>query len=152
MALKEAPLPDEDYAAIAAFRAGLRRFMRFSEEAAQEVGLTPQQHQLLLAIRGFPGPEAPTIGELAEALQIRHNSAVGLINRLEDGGYVRRRGSTVERRRVHVDLTDKGVSALRSLTAAHRREHRQLASLLHDLLDRVGDETDESLEAGASSR
>lgn len=134
------PMSDEDFQAIAAFRAGLRRFLRFSEEAALQVGLTPQQHQLLIAVRGFSGPDAPTIGDLARALQVRHHSAVGLVNRLEDGGYVRREGSTVERRKVHVFLTQLGTDALSSLVAAHRREYQQLGDALRPFLDRVAEE------------
>ncbi|MGH2533940.1 MAG: MarR family winged helix-turn-helix transcriptional regulator [Thermomicrobiales bacterium] len=130
-------LTDDDYHTIAAFRAGLRRFLRFSEDAARSIGLTPRQHQLLLAIRGTSAAGAPTIGDLALALQIRHHSAVGLVNRLEDHGLVRREGSTVERRKVHVHLTDKGADMLRSLTQAHRREYRLLVESVQPLLDRV---------------
>lgn len=132
--VEERPFSDEDYRAIAAFRAGLRRFVRFSEDAARAVGLSPQQHQLLVAIRGHVGPEPPTIGDLAEALQIRHHSAVGLVDRMVQGGYVRRETSTVDSRRVHVLITPEGEAVLRSLTAAHRREHRQLQELLQRLV------------------
>src|SRR5215475_8060129 len=93
--VREQPLSDDDYRALAAFRAGLRRFLRFSEDAARAAGLTPQQHQLLVAVRGHAGPEPPTIGELADALQIKHHSAVGLIDRMTEAGYVRRASSTV---------------------------------------------------------
>ncbi|MGH2562271.1 MAG: MarR family winged helix-turn-helix transcriptional regulator [Thermomicrobiales bacterium] len=133
----EMDFADEDYRTIAEFRAGLRRFMRFSEEAALAVGLTPQQHQLLLAVRGFPAAGTPTIGDLANALQIRHHSAVGLVNRLEDNGFVRREGSTIERRKVHVHLTDEGAKVLRSLIDAHRREYRLLVESVQPLLDSV---------------
>ena len=139
MAPSDLPVTDEDYRTIAAFRAGLRRFMRFSEEAALKVGLTPQQHQLLIAIRGFPQDGAPTIGDLANALQIRHHSAVGLVNRLEDAGYVRREGSTIERRKVHVYLTEQGSAVLRSLIDVHRREYRELAEAVQPLLQRVAE-------------
>jgi DNA-binding MarR family transcriptional regulator len=135
--VREPPLEDEDYRTIAAFRAGLRRFVRFSEDAARAAGISPQQHQLLLAIRGHAGPEPPTIGDLAEALQIRHHSAVGLVDRTSQSGYVRREGSTVDSRRVHVLLTPEGEAILRSLTAAHRREHRQLLQLLQGLTAQV---------------
>jgi DNA-binding MarR family transcriptional regulator len=134
---EEPPFSDEDYRAIAAFRAGLRRFVRFSENAARAAGLSPQQHQILVAIRGHPGAEPPTIGDLAEALQIRHHSAVGLVDRMVHGGYVRREPSTVDSRRVHVVITPAGEDALRALTSAHRREHRQLQDLLHRLTEQV---------------
>jgi DNA-binding MarR family transcriptional regulator len=138
---KDTAVSDSDYQAIAAFRAGLRRFLRFSEEAALKAGITPQQHQLLLAIRGFQGPEPPSIGDLAEALQIRHHSAVGLVNRLEDADLVRREGSLVERRKVHVLLTERGEQKLESLTEAHRREYAELASMLRTLLDHLSEST-----------
>lgn len=134
--VREQPLSDDDYRALAAFRAGLRRFLRFSEDAARAAGLTPQQHQLLVAVRGHPGREPPTIGEVAGALQIKHHSAVGLIDRVTEAGYVRREGSTVDSRRVHILITPAGEAVLRSLTAAHRQEYRQLADALRHLIDR----------------
>src|SRR5579871_3340694 len=78
---------DADYLTLAAFRAALRQFLRISEGLAHGIGLTPQQHQAMLAIRGFPGGTAPTIGELAARLQVNHNSAVGLVTRLVKQGY-----------------------------------------------------------------
>lgn len=132
-AIDDRPFNEDDYRTLAAFRAGLRRFLRFSEEAARAAGLSPQQHQLLIAIRGHPGPEPPTVGDLATALQIRHHSAVGLIDRMAQAGYVQRESSTVDSRRVHVTITPEGETVLRSLTAAHRQEHRQLAELLRRL-------------------
>jgi DNA-binding MarR family transcriptional regulator len=134
--LREQPLSDDDYRALAAFRAGLRRFLHFSEEAARAAGLTPQQHQLLVAVRGHSGPEPPTIGEVADALQIKHHSAVGLIDRMTEAGYVQRAASTVDSRRVHVLITPAGEEVLHSLTAAHRLEYRQLADALRQLIDR----------------
>jgi DNA-binding MarR family transcriptional regulator len=131
----ERPFSDDDYRTLAAFRAGLRRFLHFSEEAARTAGLSPQQHQLLIAIRGHGGSEPPTVGELATALRIRHHSAVGLIDRMTRAGYVRREGSTADNRRVHVAITPAGDALLRSLTAAHRQEHRQLATLLRQLTE-----------------
>jgi DNA-binding MarR family transcriptional regulator len=129
-------LSDDDYRALADFRAGLRRFLRFSEDAARDAGLTPQQHQLLVAVRGHAGPEPPTIGEIAGALQIKHHSVVGLVDRMSEGGYVRRVGSTVDSRRVHVVITPAGEEMLQTLTAAHRQEHRQLADVVRQLIDR----------------
>lgn len=128
--MAEPPLSDADYRALAAFRAELRRFQRFSEEAARVAGISPQQHQLLIAVRGHDGPEPPTIGELAEALQVRHHSAVELIDRTAEAGFVRRAPSTTDQRRVHVVLTPGGDAVLRALTATHRQEHRRLAAIL----------------------
>src|SRR4051794_28052410 len=125
---------DEEYRALAAFRAELRRFMRFSEEEARAAGLSPQQHQLLLAVRGHAGSTPPTIGDLAVALQVKPHSMVGLINRMAQAGYVQREPSAVDQRAVHVVLTARGEDVLRSLTAAHRSEHRQLAVELRRLI------------------
>ena len=131
----EKPLTSKDFQALAAFRAALRQFVRFSEEAARDAGLTPQQHQALVAIRGHVGNEPPTVGELAEALQVKHHSAVGLVDRVVQRGFARREPSTVDNRRVHVVITPAGEDVLRSLTAAHREEHRQLAEVLRRLTD-----------------
>lgn len=136
-AIPEPEFGDEDYRTLAAFRAALRRFLRFSEEAARAAGLSPQQHQLLVAIRGHAGNEPPTIGELAEALQIRHHSTVELIDRMAERGLVRREPSTVDNRRVHVVITPEGDAVLRSLTSSHRQEHRQLAVVLRQLTDQI---------------
>src|SRR6266566_9056175 len=82
------------YEMLAAFRYQLRQFLHFSEQAAQKAGLTPRQHQALLAIKGFPGRDSVTIGELAEQLQIAHHSAVGLVDRLEAQNLIVRELST----------------------------------------------------------
>jgi DNA-binding MarR family transcriptional regulator len=129
-------LTDEAYRSIAAFRAELRRFVRFSENAARDAGLTPQQHQLLIAIRGNAGNEPPTIGDVAEALQIKHHSAVGLVDRLVDAGLVRRTTSSVDSRRVHLVLEPAGRATLQSLAAIHRQEYRQLEEVLRGLVGR----------------
>jgi len=134
--VREQPLSDDDYRALAAFRSELRRFLHFSEDAARAAGLTPQQHQLLVAVRGHPGPEPPTIGEIADALQIKHHSAVGLIDRMTDAGLVQRAPSAIDNRRVHILITPAGEAVLSSLTAAHRQEYRQLADALRHLIDR----------------
>ena len=134
--MQDAPLTNDDYQALAAFRAALRRFLHFSEEAARSAGLSPQQHQLLVAVRGHAGPEPPTIGEIAEALQIKHHSAVGLVDRMDKGGYIRRMSSTVDNRRVHVVITPEGEKVLRSLAAAHRQEYRELEDVLRQLTRR----------------
>ncbi len=123
-----------DYTRLAEFRASLRRFLRRSEEIAQGVGLTPQQHQALLAIKGFPGGESPTVGALAKRLQMRHNSAVGLMNRLGEHGYVERLRSKEDRRKVFLEVTAKGDAILAKLTAAHRVELRALGPKLTQLL------------------
>jgi DNA-binding MarR family transcriptional regulator len=118
----EPEVAEGDYRKLAAFRAALRKFLRKSEDIVHAAGFTPQQHQTLLAIKGFPGPGKPTVKDLAARLQIRHNSAVGLVNRLEGGGYLRRAASAMDRRCVCLELTRKGEAMLHRLTHAHRVE------------------------------
>jgi len=128
-------LHQSDYQRLAEFRYHLRGFLKFSERAASEMGLRPQQHQALLAIKGAPG-EHVTIGILAERLGIRHNSTVGLIDRLIMNGLVKRRQNPRDRREVLIDLTDRAERILTKLTLAHRNEVRKLAPLLIGLLAR----------------
>ena len=123
------------YELLAAFRYSLRLFLRFSEEAAQSVGLTPQQHQALLAIKGFPGRDSVSVGELAERLQLRHHSAVGLADRLVASGLVLRTPSTVDRRQVDLSLTEKGEDLLERLSAAHRAQLEKIGPHLKGLLE-----------------
>ncbi len=132
-----APTPSE-YETLAAFRYALRQFLRFSEEAAQAAGLTPQQHQALLAIKGFPGGGRVTVGDLAERLQIRPHSAVGLANRLVALGWVTRHSVPADRRRVHLGLTPRGERVLERLAAAHKEQLRRVGPEIHLLLERLG--------------
>ncbi len=131
-------LSKTEYEMLAEFRYTLRSFLGFSQTAAASVGLTPQQHQALLAIKGFPGRDYVTNGELAEQLQIKHHSAVGLINRLETQGLLAREQGHSDKRKVYVTLTPRGTRLLERLTAAHQDELRQLASQLRSLLERLG--------------
>jgi DNA-binding MarR family transcriptional regulator len=128
-------LDQSDYQRLAEFRYHLRGFLKFSERAASETGLRPQQHQALLAIKGTPGQQV-TIGILAERLGIRHNSAVELIDRLIMNGLVARRQNPSDRREVLVDLTNRAERILAKLSLAHRNEIRKLAPLLMGLLAR----------------
>ncbi|HSN17034.1 MAG TPA: MarR family transcriptional regulator [Gammaproteobacteria bacterium] len=128
---------DQDYLALASFRAALRKFLRVSEDLAHSVGITPQQHQALLAVRGYPGDAAPTVGELATRLQLRHNSAVGLVTRLEKQGFVKREPSKLDQRRMHVKLTQKGHALLDKLTEAHRSELRHIGPEITRLLSEL---------------
>jgi DNA-binding MarR family transcriptional regulator len=129
-----AGLGQADYERLAEFRHLLRRFLLFSEEAAERAGLTAQQHQALLAIKGHPGGQPPTIGSLAERLAIRPHSAVGLIDRLAAKGLVRRSEAPSDRRQVLLALTDEAEALLGELSVAHRDELRRLAPLLRGLL------------------
>ncbi len=122
---------------LADLRCELRRFYRFSREAARAAGLTPQQHQALLAIKGSPGRDFLSIGELAESLQLRHHSAVGLVNRQARRQMVRRATSPADGRRVEVRLTPRGEAWIERLSAAHLRELRQLGPGIRRLLDTI---------------
>ena len=126
-----------EYEVLAEFRYTLRQFMSFSENAAEEIGLTPQQHQALLAIKGFPGREQITVGELSERLQIKHHSAVGLIDRLEAENLIDRSAGLTDRRKVFISLTGRGLSILEKLSTIHREELRRLGPQLRLLLKRI---------------
>jgi DNA-binding MarR family transcriptional regulator len=125
------------YELLASLRRELRRFQRFSHEAALVAGLTPQQHQALLAIKGSPGRDYLSVGELAESLQLRHHSAVGLVDRLVRRRLVRRTISGADRRRVEVRLTRAGETCIEGLSAAHLLELRQLGPGISRLFDSV---------------
>src|ERR1039458_6961028 len=104
---KTKQLSKSQYEMLAAFRYALRQFLHFSEEAAHAAGITPQQHQALLAVKGFPGRDCVTVGELAERLQLRHHSAVGLVDRLVAERLMARSPSARDRRQVYVQLDRK---------------------------------------------
>lgn len=133
-----ASLQKADYENLARFRYLLRRFGAFSEAAANRAGLTTQQHQALLAIKGFPSRERISIGELAQWLNVRHHSVVGLIDRLAARQLVRRTRDPTDQRRVRLELTPKAQALLAGLSAVHRDELRRLAPVLQALLGRLG--------------
>jgi len=132
-------LTDQEYRALAEFRHALRVFLRFSEEAARAEGLSPNQHQLLLGIRGWAGPTAPTIGDLAEVLQLRHHSTVELVHRAEAAGLVRAHRDPKDRRRQLLELTDDGRDRLATLTRQHRDELRRFRTQLAHVLVALDD-------------
>lgn len=132
-----AALTKEDYELLAQFRYTLRKFLGFSEAAALEHGVTPQQYQVLLAIEGFPGRNWVTIGELAEQMQVAHHSAVGLVDRMEALKLVRREASKEDRRRVQASLTPKGLKVLEKLYRAHREELQSVGPRLAGILQRA---------------
>jgi DNA-binding MarR family transcriptional regulator len=115
-----------DFELLADFRYRLRCFLRFSEEAARMLGTTSLQYRLMLHIKGFPGRQWATVGELAERLQAKHHGVVSLISRCEAAGWVRRRTSRSDRRRVEVTLTKEGGKRLADLVRLHRAELRSL--------------------------
>ena len=111
-----------EYQALAEFRYQLRRFLRFSERAARAAGLEPQQHQLLLAVKGLPEGRKATISALAERLQLAHHSTVELVDRLAERGFIERYRGEGDQRWVFVTLTSQGEEVLRTLSFAHRTE------------------------------
>jgi DNA-binding MarR family transcriptional regulator len=136
-----APLSKRDFEALAQFRFGIRRYLRFSEETVRRDGLTPQQYQLLLALKGFPGRDWATVREVAERLQLRHHSVVELVNRAQAEGLVERAAHPDDRRVVRVLLTGRGEQVLARLSALHRDELRRMELALslpswHDERDR----------------
>lgn len=112
-------------------------FVVFSESVARTVGLAPQQHQALLAIKGFAGNGAPTVGDLAERLAIQHHSAVGLADRLVEARLLVRYIDSVDRRKTTLVLTKKAEKLLVALSAAHREELRRIGPLLRSVLARL---------------
>ncbi|HVT66624.1 MAG TPA: MarR family winged helix-turn-helix transcriptional regulator [Trebonia sp.] len=112
----------------------LRRFLRWSEDQAAAAGLTPAQHQLLVAIKGHPGPEPPAVRDLAEYLLLQSHSTVGLVDRAEATGVVRRQQDDKDARVVRVHLTEKGERLVVNLTTAHLTELYNLAESLNKLL------------------
>ena len=138
MRTKPTQVTKAEYETLAALRYTLRKFLRFSEDAARAAGLTPQQHQALLAIKGFPGRDRVTIGELAERLQLRHHSAVGLADRLVSARLAVRKADAMDRRQVILALTARGEAVLERLSAAHREQLRRVAPQMSVLLEQLG--------------
>jgi DNA-binding MarR family transcriptional regulator len=109
-----------DYRALAAFRFEIRKFLAFSEQAARQAGVEPQQHQVLLAVQGLPADSRPTIGTIAERLCVQHHTAVALVDKLEAAGLITRERTSPDRREVLLALTTSGFAKLRELSELHR--------------------------------
>lgn len=124
-------LRDAEYRALADFRYQLRRFLAFSEEEARGAGLEPRHHQLLLALRGLPAGTPPTVRAVADRLLLRHNTVVGLVDRLQRRGLVRRLRAPEDARRVHLAITARGEQLLHGLSLSH---HKELATLGPELV------------------
>ena len=124
-------LEQRDYERLLAFRTGLRRLLNWSGQQAEAAGITPAQHQLLLAVRGHPDPRGPTVGEIAGYLLVRHHSAVELIDRAVAAGLVARRVDNEDARTVRIALTPLGQQRLERLAASHLEELNRLTSDLH---------------------
>lgn len=131
-------LTTADYTQLAAFRHALRRFLRFSEAAAEAVGLTAQHYQAMLVLRGCPDGQRFTINDLALQLFIKHNSAVGLVDRLEREGLIAREPSSVDRRKVELNLTGRGRQVLARLAGIHRRELQRIGPELERFFAAIG--------------
>jgi DNA-binding MarR family transcriptional regulator len=144
---EEPDLSPRDYRLLAEFRYLLARFLAFSESAAEQAGLSPRQHQALLAIKGHPGGPDVTVGDLAERLCIRHHSAVGLVDRLVAGGYLARRTDRHDGRRILVSLTPRGDRALAGLSAIHRAELRRITPLLKPVLAKLAPQERQAAQA-----
>jgi DNA-binding MarR family transcriptional regulator len=125
---------DSDYRHLAEFRRELREFLHFSETAARAARLQPQQHQALLAIRGFSRDRSMPVGELAAHLKVRHHSAVGMIARMMEKGLVTKATDPLDRRRVLVRLTQRGELSLEKLSAAHKDELKRVGPALRRIL------------------
>jgi DNA-binding MarR family transcriptional regulator len=134
-------LTSDDYRALARLRYLIRQFLQFSENAAREEDLEPQQHQMLLVIRASDEPDGPTVGQVAEQLFIRHHSAVGLADRLEQHGLIERARPDQDRRHVRLRLTRRGESVVEHLSQSHHAELRkvgpELVAALSGLLEGV---------------
>lgn len=134
---EEGGLTLAEYRALAELRYRIRRFQHFSEGAARAAGLEPQQHQLLLAVRGMPGGRAPAIGDIAERLQLAPNSTQELVRRTEQRGLIKTRRADKDHRQVLISLTPSGRSSLRKLSMAHIDELRSQAAELTSWLERL---------------
>jgi DNA-binding MarR family transcriptional regulator len=137
MTSKDGGLTTSDYQALAEFRYQIRRFLRFSEAAARSAGMEPQQHQLLLAVKGMPNGSRATVGDLAERLQIQHHSTVELVDRMAKQRLVQRRRSESDRRQVMVSLTAKGEKVLLELSIHHREELLSMGPVLVSALRKL---------------
>jgi DNA-binding MarR family transcriptional regulator len=137
------PTPtDEDYRRLLELRTGLRRFLRWSERQAVAAGLTPAQHQLLLAIRGHPNPLGPTIGDVAAYLLLRHHSTVGLVDRAESAGLLTRSQDPDNLSAVRLRLTDEGSRRLEALSELHLEELAHLAPTMEALWKALEQDSD----------
>jgi len=124
------PLLEAEYAALAEFRYRLRQFLRHMEEEVRVTGVNPQQYQVVLAVKGLPEDEVPTISCLAERMQLNHNSMVELVDRCEQNGLLRRTRSAADRRQVTLAISAEGEALLRRLGAAARQELKNIGPVL----------------------
>jgi DNA-binding MarR family transcriptional regulator len=154
--VRSGDITDNDYQSLAEFRYHIRRFLRFSERAAREAGVEPQQHQLMLAVKGMPEGVSATISEIAERLQIQHHSTVELVDRLVKRSFATRKRGSEDRRQVIVQLTPKGEKLLRDLSMHHRDELKeegtQLVNSLRKLMSSLGKPARSGKKSGAARK
>jgi DNA-binding MarR family transcriptional regulator len=131
------PLTAGEFMALAQFRYQLRRFLRHMEERAREMGHHPQQYQILLAIKGLPRGQSPTIGTIAERMQLNHNSIVELIDRCEKRNLLRRSRSGGDRRQVTLAITPEGEQLLRAQANASRQELQTIGPILAESISKL---------------
>ena len=143
-------LMTSDYAQLAGFRHALRGFLRFSESAAAAVGLTAQHYQAMLVLRASLDDRRVSINDLAQQLLIKHNSAVGLVDRLEQEGLIVREASVSDRRKVELRLTSRGRQVLAKLAAMHRQELHRIGPLMRRFFGRVSRAQPSASDAGPS--
>lgn len=132
-----AKISNADYRSLAAFRFEIRKFLAFSEQAARSVGIEPQQHQLLLAVRGLSADARPTIRMAAERLCVKHHTAVALVDKLERRGLLARERALDDRREVLLRLTPEGEAMLRELSALHRDQLRTVGPAMVSALQTI---------------
>jgi DNA-binding MarR family transcriptional regulator len=132
--MSQSSLTQDDYTALAEFRYLIRSFLEFSEKEAKRAGLTPRHHQALLVIKGYRRGSPITVGDLAERLKIRHNTAVELANRLVESGLIERAQDNSDQRRVLLQLTGAAERHLAELSAAHRDELSRIKPMLEEVL------------------
>jgi DNA-binding MarR family transcriptional regulator len=133
----DAQLSDAEYIALGEFRHSMRRFLQFSEAGAQEHGISSQQHQALLAVRAHAGPEAMTVGELADCLLIKNHSAVELVARMAERKLIDRQDSAEDRRRVLLRLLPLGEEVLEAISMRNLRQLNETGDILARILRTV---------------
>lgn len=146
------PLTEPEYLALGEFRYQLRRFLRHMEEASRTLGANPQQYQLVLAIKGLPKGNVPTISQLAERMQLNHNSMVELVDRCEEQKLLRRNRSASDRRQVTLSITPEGEGLLRKLGVAARQELQDAGPALVDAILRLTNDGRSEKETAVAPR
>ena len=136
--MSASPVSQREYVALAQFRYALRVFQRFSEDATRTAGVTPAQHQLVLAIKGWPCADAPSVSDIADRLQLRNNSTVELVQRAEQAGLVTTCADSEDHRRQLLEVTERGEQLLASLSTLHRDELRRFRTEMNNILEELG--------------